>query len=77
VLIPVVLMALLLGNPSWKWFAIGSTIGITACLTVSALYDPAVWGLGSGNLARIFLIANALLCYGLARLALKNNEQSA
>ncbi len=76
VLIPIVLMALLLGNPSWKWFAIGSTIGIAACLTVSALYDPAVWGLGSDNLARVFLIANALLCYGLARLALKNNEQS-
>ncbi|MBW4615689.1 MAG: S8 family serine peptidase [Desmonostoc vinosum HA7617-LM4] len=77
VLIPVVLMALLLGHPSWKWFAIGSTLGIAACLTVSAFYDPAVWGLGSGNVARIFLIVNALLCYGLARLALKNNGQTA
>ncbi|MBD6615828.1 S8 family serine peptidase [Komarekiella sp. 'clone 1'] len=77
VLIPIVLMALLLGNSSWKWFAIGSTLGIAACLTVSAVYDPAVWGLGSGNIARVFLIVNALLCYGLARLALKNNGQSA
>ncbi|MBE9035384.1 S8 family peptidase [aff. Roholtiella sp. LEGE 12411] len=77
VLIPIVLMALLLGNSSWKWFAIGSTLGIAACLTISAVYDPAVWGLGSGNIARVFLIVNALLCYGLARLALKNNGEPA
>ncbi|MBW4555483.1 MAG: S8 family peptidase [Trichormus sp. ATA11-4-KO1] len=77
VLIPIVLMALLLGHSSWKWFAIGSTLGIAAFLTVSAVYDPAVWGLGSSYLARGFLITNALLCYGLARLALKNEGQTA
>lgn len=77
VLIPIVLMALLLGHPTWKWFAIGSTLGVAACLTVSAVLDPAVWGLGSDNLARIFLITNALLCYALARLALKNEGQTA
>ncbi|WP_016953385.1 S8 family peptidase [Anabaena sp. PCC 7108] len=77
VLIPLTLIVLLLGHPNWKWFAIGSSLGIAACLTVSAIYDPAVWGLGDGNLARIFLIVNALLCYGLARLALKNDEQTA
>ncbi|MEH1790274.1 S8 family peptidase [Nostoc sp.] len=77
VLIPIVLMALLLGHPSWKWFAVGSTLGVAACLTVSAFLDPAVWGLGSGNIARLFLIANALICYGLARLALKNEEKIA
>jgi len=77
VLIPIVLVALLLGNPSWKWFAIGTTLGVAACLTVNAVYEPAVWGLGSGNLSRIFLFANALLCYGLARLALKNESQVA
>ncbi|ACC81951.1 S8 family peptidase [Nostoc punctiforme] len=77
VLIPILLMALLLGNPSWKWFAIGSTLGIAACLTVSAFLDPAVWGLGSGNISRLFLIVNALICYGLARLALKNEEKIA
>ncbi|MBC1241881.1 S8 family peptidase [Nostoc sp. 2RC] len=77
VLIPIVLMALLLGHPSWKWFAIGSTLGVTACLTVSAIYDPAVWGFGNVNLARLFLIANAILCYGLARLALQNEEKAA
>lgn len=77
VLIPLVLIALLLGHPSWKWFAIGSSLGVAACLTVSAIYDPAVWGLGSDNLARFFLIVNALLCYGLARLALKNESKPA
>lgn len=77
VLIPLALVALLLGHPSWKWFAVGTTLGVAACLTVSAVYDPAVWGLGSGYVARIFLVVNALLCYGLARLALKNEEKTA
>jgi serine protease len=76
VLIPIILMALLLGNPTWKWFAVGSTLGIAACLGVSAFFDPAVWGLGNGIWSRLFLIINALLCYGLARLALKNQEQA-
>ncbi|MBE9007634.1 peptidase S8 [Fortiea sp. LEGE XX443] len=77
VLIPLVLILLLLGHPSWKWFAVGSTLGVAACLTVSAIYNPAVWGLGSGDIARIFLIANAILCYGLARLAVNNEKQVA
>ena len=77
VLIPLVLMALLLGNPKWKWFAIGSSLGVAACLVVSAVSDPADWGLGSGILARMFLIVNAVLCFGLARLAVKNEEQPA
>ncbi|WP_017653637.1 S8 family peptidase [Fortiea contorta] len=76
VLIPIILVALLLGHHSGKWFAIGTTLGVAACLTVSALYDPAVWGLGSGNLSRIFLFANAILCYGLARLALQTEKQA-
>ncbi|RAM52071.1 MAG: peptidase S8 [Hapalosiphonaceae cyanobacterium JJU2] len=77
VLIPLVLVLLLLGHPQWKWFAIGSSLGVAACLGVSAVLDPAVWGLGCGMLARSFLIINALLCFGLARLAVKNEEQSA
>ncbi|MCC5638383.1 S8 family peptidase [Nostoc sp. CHAB 5844] len=77
VLIPLVLIALLLGHPTGKWFAVGCTLGVAACLTVSAIYNPAVWGLGSGYVARAFLIANALLCYGLARLAVNNERQVA
>ncbi len=76
VLAPIVLMALLLGHKTWKWFAIGSSLGIAACLAVSSVTDPAVWGLGSGILARGFLIANALLCFILARFTLKNEEQA-
>ena len=75
VLIPLVLVALLLGHPSWKWFAIGSALGVASCLMVSAVVSPAVWGLGDGAIARIFLVANALLCYGLARLAKKEEGQ--
>jgi serine protease len=77
VLIPLGLIVVLLGHAKWKWLAIGITLGVASCLTVSAIYDPAVWGLGDGYLARIFLIVNAVLCYGLARLALKNEEQPA
>ncbi len=77
VLIPFVLVALLLGHSSGKWFAIGSALGVAACLLVSAVVTPAVWGLGHGAIARIFLIANALLCYGLARLAIKAEGQPA
>src|SRR6476646_6039959 len=36
VLIPGILLALLLGHKQWKWFAIGSTIGVSVCLAVSA-----------------------------------------
>ncbi|NJM20265.1 MAG: peptidase S8 [Richelia sp. RM2_1_2] len=75
VLIPIILMALLLGHQQWKWFAIGSSLGVAACLAVSCVTDPAVWGLGSGILARGFLIINALLCFILVRLVVKNEEQ--
>jgi serine protease len=77
VLIPLVLVALLLGNSQWKWFAIGSTLGVASCLAVSAMVSPAVLWLGSGAIARSFLIVNALLCYGLAYLAAKAEAQAA
>ena len=76
VLAPVILMALLLGHSKWKWFAIGSSLGVAACLAVSSVTDPAVWGLGDGMLARGFLIANAILCFMLARFTVKNDEQA-
>lgn len=77
VLIPLVLVGLLLGHPSWKWFAIGSALGVAACLVVSAVVSPAVWGLGTGAIAHIFLITNAILCYALAQLATKGEGQTA
>lgn len=77
VLIPFGLIALLLGHKQWKWFAVGSTIGVAACLGVSAAIDPQLLWLGDGILARIYLAMNALLCYGLARLAIKPEDKVA
>lgn len=71
VLIPFVLIALLLGHPWWKWFAVGSALGVTACLGISAAIDPAVLWLGDGILARGFLLINAAMCFGLGSLAAK------
>ncbi|OKH40974.1 peptidase S8 [[Phormidium ambiguum] IAM M-71] len=75
VLIPVVLIALLLGHPIWKWFAIGSTLGVASCLAVNAAVDPGLLWLGDGMVAKTFLIVNALLCFGLARLTIKDEKQ--
>jgi len=73
-LIPFLLTALLL-NSSFKWFAIGSSIGVAACLGVSAFTDPGIWLLGSGAIARGYLIVNAALCLGLAYLASQKDAQ--
>lgn len=77
VLIPLGLIALLLGNPSWKWFAIGSGIGVASCLLVSAVMMPNVMWLGEGLLARSFLIVNAILCYGLSWLSMQGEQKTA
>ncbi|MDY6783771.1 MAG: S8 family peptidase [Cyanobacteriota bacterium] len=70
-LIPAGLIVLLLGHQQWKWFAIGTTLGVASCLGVYAFLSPAVWGLGTGWLASGFLAINGLLCFGLATLASK------
>ena len=77
VLIPALLILLLLGHQQWKWAAIGTTIGVASCLIVNAVVDPAVWGLGAGITAQIFLVVNAMLCLGLARLAILTEEKLA
>jgi len=77
VLIPFILVALLLGHKKWKWVAIGTALGVASCLAVSAVVSPSVMWLGSGVVARLFLVANALLCFGLAYLASKGEEQLA
>ncbi|HEY9771982.1 MAG TPA: S8 family peptidase [Coleofasciculaceae cyanobacterium] len=74
-LIPFILIALLLGHPSLKWFAIGSSIGVAACLGVSAFADPGIWLLGSGAIARGYLLVNASICLGLAYLASQKEKQ--
>lgn len=74
VLIPFALVALLLGHPRWKGFAVGSALGVASCLLVSAVVTPDIWWLGEGAISRIFLITNALLCYGIAWLAMKGDN---
>lgn len=71
VLVPLVLVMLLLGHAQWKWFAIGTTIGISVFLAVSTVTMPGLMWLGDGVVARIFLAVNAILCLSLARLILK------
>lgn len=71
VLIPLGLVALLLGHAQWKWFAIGSTLGVASCLAVSAMLSPQLLWIGDGAIARSYLIVNAILCFGLAHLAAK------
>ncbi|MDX2228090.1 MAG: S8 family peptidase [Leptolyngbyaceae cyanobacterium bins.349] len=71
VLIPLVLIVFFLGYAPLKWFAVGTTLGVAMCLTVSAVVDPGLLWLGDGAIARIFLSVNALLCIALVRLVLK------
>ncbi len=77
VLIPLLLIVLLLGHPSLKWFAIGSSIGVAACLAISAFSDPSLWLIGNGAIAQAYLLINALLCLGLAYLASQKEKQRA
>jgi len=72
-LIPLGLLALLLNHPTGKWLAVGASLGMAACLAISAVVDPALWLLGGGWLARAYLLVNALLCFGLARLAVNRS----
>lgn len=74
-IIPFFLVVLLLGS-QWKWFAIGSSIGVAACLGVSAFADPGIWLLGNGAIARTYLMVNAVLCLGLAYLASQKGTQA-
>ena len=69
VLIPFVLVALLAGHKTLKWFAIGTCLGVATSLGINAIVDPAVWGLGAGAISRSFLGINAFLCLGLGYLA--------
>jgi serine protease len=71
VLIPFALIALFMSHKSLKWFSLGATLGVAACLAVSAVIDPSVLWLGEGAIARSFLVINAILCFGLAMLSAK------
>jgi serine protease len=73
-LIPLLLMVGCWSLPQAKWFAVGTSLGVSACLLVSAVVAPYVWLLGDGEIARIFLVLNGLLCFGLARFAAGDSQ---
>jgi serine protease len=77
VLIPFLLLALFLGHAEWKWFAIGTTLGVASCLAVSAFMSPQLLWLGSGTIAQAYLVVNALLCFGLAYLVTRGEGKAA
>jgi serine protease len=74
VLIPLILIVLLLGNYTGKWFSVGVSLGVTSCLLVTAFLNPSIWGLGSGLMASGFLIINAVLCLTLANFVIRNEK---
>jgi len=76
VLIPFILIGLLSGTYWGKWFAIGCSLGMTVALTVMAFNSPSLWLIGSSAIARIFLLVNASLCFGLAYLASQGEKQT-
>ncbi|MBD2189354.1 S8 family peptidase [Pseudanabaena mucicola] len=76
VLLPLGLLLILLGHPQWKWFAIGSAIGTSACLATSAVLAPQMMWIGEGLPAIAFLSVNSLLCAGFAYLSLKSETSS-
>ncbi len=76
VIIPLLLMIVCWSFTSGKWFAVGTSLGVSACLLVSAVVAPQVWWLGDGEVARIFLVVNGLLCFGLARFAARGDSQT-
>jgi len=76
VLLPLGLLLVLLGHPKWKWFAIGSAIGTSACLATSAMLAPQMMWIGDGVPAIAFLSVNSLLCFGCAYLSIKSETAS-
>jgi serine protease len=76
VLIPLGLLVVCWSLPQAKWFAVGTSLGVAACLFVSAAISPQVWFLGDGIVARSFLVLNGLLCFSLATFAARGDAQT-
>ncbi len=76
VLIPLLLLVVCWSMPQGKWFAVGTSLGVAACLLVSAVVAPQIWLLGDGAIARSFLVINGLLCFGLATFAARGDSQT-
>ena len=77
VLVPLLLLALFLSHPTFKWYAIGSTLGVGACLIISAILDPQSLWLGTGMWAKGYLLINGAGCVLLAYLSLQAEADQA
>ncbi len=76
VVIPAVALVVLWSNRVGKQFAIGLSLGAAACLAINAIYAPQVWMMGDSIFARAFLVINALLCFWIARFAVKSEVEA-
>jgi serine protease len=76
VVLPAVALVLSWSNKVGKQFAIGLSLGAAACLAVNAVYSPQVWMMGDSMSARAFLAINALLCFWIARFAVKSEVEA-
>lgn len=74
-LVPLALLVVCWSMPQAKWFAVGTSLGVAACLFVSAAVSPQVWLIGNEAVARAFLVVNGLLCFGLAKFAARGDAQ--
>ncbi len=70
-LIPLGLMSLLISHRSLKWSVLGISIGMTAFMVIAASGSPTIWLIGSGQLARLFLLVNALIGFFITYLFMK------
>ena len=75
-LVPFALIAVLLGYGPGRLFGVGISLGVASCLTVHAFMNPAVWGMPSSDISRIFLVVNATLCFCLAWLTTKSENKT-
>lgn len=70
-LIPLGLMSLLISNRSLKWLVLGISVGMTAFMVVAASGSPTIWFIGDGRWARLFLLANGVICFFITHLFMK------
>ena len=76
VFIPFLLLILISGTENGKRFGVGLSLGVASCLAITAIVSPVVWGLGSGVIAQGFLVINAVLCFALAQLMLRDTPNA-
>ncbi|XHU96723.1 MAG: peptidase S8 [cyanobacterium endosymbiont of Rhopalodia gibba] len=77
ILVPFIVIFFLLGYIPVKSFVLGISLGVASCLTVHAVMNPAVLGIPSVDISRIFLGVNVILCFGLVWLIVRKEDKTA